>query len=210
MPLPRLSHRALPLALLLALAGLPAEAQQPSRKGFWVGAALGGGLSAEACNGCPDQRTLTGMILAPRFGWGVSERLTIGLEASVWISGTGALSQKSTGETRRLNLALLAEHHPRPNSGLHLDAGIALAGYAGDYPPLLRSAYGPGLLLGVGWTLPVGRELYLDPALGIAGSYLGAVTEENQQAQHRSVARHASDLVVSLGIAFRFHPARRA
>lgn len=143
-----------------------AEVREGGRGGFWGAFGLGaGGESFDLRDGSGYSGELYRPTVSLRLGGTLNQQLRLGGEFLVWINEDGPAVET-------LSSALfIAQLYPVSSSGLYLKGGLALGRNAVDFPD---DGYGVGdtgfaALVGAGWELPLGRRVYLIPAIDLVG-----------------------------------------
>ncbi len=112
-----------------------------------------------SCTVCDPEREL-GPSVGVAFGTYADSRLRVGLEGGLWANDDGEVRESV------YRGGIVAQLHPRPDSGLHLVAGLGWSGYRAE----LITYDAVRLSLGAGWDLPltegwvVGNRVMLDAA----------------------------------------------
>ena len=144
------------LTVAFLFCSIPAFAQSASwnppneaRKGVWFSGGLGiGSLGCSDCDG--RESGLSGGLAV---GGTINERLLLGV-------GTTGFGKTVLGETLSLGtLDARLRFYPKATSGFHINGGLGFGSvsYAGD------AEVGFGLVIGVGWDIPIARNASLTP-----------------------------------------------
>ncbi|MDH3206773.1 MAG: hypothetical protein OEO79_09175 [Gemmatimonadota bacterium] len=150
--------------LVCALFPMPSAAfaqspDEPSPGGIWWEISAGAGGMRLTCAICDPTREL-GPAISGAVGAYGSPRVRVGLEGGGWANDDGDVRESV------YRAGLVAQLHPRPDSGLHLIGGLGWSGYRAE----LFTYDAIRLTLGAGWDLPltgdwvVGNRLLLDAA----------------------------------------------
>jgi hypothetical protein len=164
------------LAMCFAVGAGPAHAgtYPHERNGFFIGFGLGWGNAGLDLNGVDNldrQNSGSGNF---RFGWAVSENLTLGLESSSWvkqwdIQGTG-LDLKLTGTVTTFAVTYFPQ-----NMGLYLRGGLGFSDgiveVSGGGSSINQTETGLGLLGAVGYEWRLTQKFALGPQ--VEWAYLG-------------------------------------
>ena len=164
------------LAALASLFGTPASAQdaprglvevlEGRRAGFWGGLGVGaGGESFDLQDGAGYNRELYRPTVSVRLGGTVGQHLRLGGEALAWINAEG-------GRTETLSSFLfIAQLYPLSSTGLYLKGGAGFGRNEVDFHDGYGSVGDTGFagLLGAGWEMRIGRNLYLNPTVDLVG-----------------------------------------
>lgn len=157
--------------LVAALAFKTADAQSPSRRGFWLAAAFGGGYTTADCDQCDVESRETGSYLALALGGTVSRRVLVGAELNSWYRAI------EDGDESLLGLFTVVQWYPWSARGLHLRTGVgwsyARSGYRLDDKTGKASKLGLGLRFGAGWDIRIRPTVSISPFLGAHIAALG-------------------------------------
>jgi hypothetical protein len=170
-----------------------AEVHEDRRAGFWVGLGVGaGGESFDPRDGSGYTSELYRPTVSLRLGGTVSQGLRLGGEVLAWID------EERDAVHSLSSFLFIGQLYPVSNTGLYLKGGAGLGRSAVDFDD------GSGLgdtgfagLLGAGWELRVGRNLYLNPAVDLV--------------EHRYTARGGEryrERLVNFGLGVLFQSAR--
>jgi hypothetical protein len=190
-----LSLFVLMLAVPVAAAGqdpaTPAPDGQPAslRAGSWWSVSLGAASARLTCDLCQSARDL-GPSLDVVMGTYARPELRLGVEGGLWIHDQGEVRESV------YRAGVQAQLHPRPESGLHLLAGIGWSGYR------VESFHydAARLTLGVGWDLLLRGSWILGNSVTIDAASFGTLSNEATP-----VARDVGLSVVRLGVYVRRH-----
>ena len=160
----RARYLGLPLLVLGMLTGLctaEAQAQQPSRSGFWIESGAGTGGVWVGCSTCEEPEATFGESTYLRAGGALSERVLWGLEAFTLLNETFDPAEgDSTLEVENVSLGPVVLWYPWRNSvfikgGVGLSRGeVRLRGPDEDTVVLGRGI-GSGMSFGLGFDVPV-------------------------------------------------------
>jgi hypothetical protein len=154
----RLARAATLVVAVGALAGAPAAAQQRDHTGFWIDAGLGYGRLRLVCATCSSVGTARGGFATLTLGRSMSERVVLGLEGQLWSHwGRGADEQVRS-------LTLVAQWYPWIRTHFYLRGGTGIvqgpvAPSVAGTPRETVQGTGVGLMLGVGYDVPLDRHL---------------------------------------------------
>ena len=149
----------------LAFASAASAASHPQeRHGFWIG--LGGGVgSAKAtCDDCGSENRETRVVGYVKLGGTLNQRLLLGVEANIW-------SKEEEGVTLNFyNAAATLTFYPQPSSGLFLKGGVGLSFLdtqfrEGTTTVSVDLGDGPGVIVGAGYDVRVGKNISITPAV---------------------------------------------
>jgi Outer membrane protein beta-barrel domain len=144
-------------ALLLS-AAVTAQAQDaPMRQGFWIGGGLGYGSMGLSCDGCDGLGREGGFSGYAKLGGTLSPSFLLGVETNGWTKSEGGATV-SMG-----NLSGAAYWYPAPTTGLFVKAGAGYSVLSADDGTGSGNDSGFGLLAGLGYDVPVGRNLSITP-----------------------------------------------
>ena len=135
------------------------NANEASPAGIWWEISAGAGGMRLTCAICDPTREL-GPAVSGAVGAYGSPRIRVGIEGGGWANEDGDVRESV------YRAGLVAQVHPRVESGLHLIAGLGWSGYRAE----LFTYDAVRLTLGAGWDLPltgswvVGNRLLLDAA----------------------------------------------
>lgn len=196
----RLAAVVVMLALVWHAPALRAQSDSAARHRFWVGIGAGAGSATGTCGGCVDEGTRGGTTFHASVGGGVSERLTLALEPSVWIAGAGAVSQTEKNEVQRGDLALVAYLYPRPARETFVQVGAGFAGYRSTVGTPVRNASGVAAVFGVGHGWRVARSVVVRGSVAAHFGWLGEVREDYETGGSHVLASHATQRVLAIEI----------
>jgi hypothetical protein len=160
------------VAIVLVLSSAAAAQEAPrglavvsegGRGGFWAGLGLGAGAeSFDLRDGAGYSSELYRPTVSVRLGGTVGQPLRLGGEILAWINDQDGVVESLT------SFLFIGQLYPAATTGLYLKGGVGLGRNAVDF----RDGYGVGDtgfagLLGAGWELRVGRQLYLNPAVDL-------------------------------------------
>ena len=169
------------------------EVSDHGRHGFW--GALGVGAGGEAFD-LRDGAGYSGELYRPtislRLGGTPSRYVRLGGELQGWIDDQGSRTESLT------SLLFITQLYPAPATGLYLKGGLGLGRSEVDFD----DGFGIGDtgfagLVGAGWEVRVGRQLYLNPAVDLI--------------QHRYTGRGGDryrERIVNFGIGVLFQSGR--
>jgi hypothetical protein len=155
------SLRAIGFSAVLAvlLAGSASAQQAQKHEGFWIGGGLGYG--SLGCDGCDRTGAPSGYL---KLGGTLRQNILLGVETNGWTKSEAG-NRLTMG-----NVSGAVYWYPMATNGMFVKAG---AGYS-----VLDSGFGStsgfGLLGGVGYDVPVGRNLSITPVANwFRGSFDG-------------------------------------
>jgi hypothetical protein len=148
-----------------------AVVSEGGRGGFWGAIGVGaGGESFDLRDGAGYSNELYQPTVSLRLGGTLNQQLRLGGELLAWINEDGPAVET-------LSSALfIAQLYPVSSAGLYLKGGLGIGRNEVDFPD---GGYGVGDtgfagLVGAGWEIPVGRRVFLVPAVDLVGhSYTG-------------------------------------
>jgi hypothetical protein len=153
-------------ALLTAVLATSAFAQQAqTRDGFWIGGGMGYGSLGLSCDTCTDDVPREGgLALFANLGGTIRPNILAGVEMNAWTDSEGG------ARITMSNVSGTAYWYPMTTMGLFLKAGagysiLSVSSDIGD-----GSDSGFGFLGGIGYDIPVGRNLSITP---VANWYRG-------------------------------------
>ena len=155
---------------LLAAAGLPLAAQRVphgltevrngERGGFWLALGLGaGGEAYDLRDGLGYSDVLYRPTVSLRVGGTISPALRLGGEVLSWID-----DHQQTVETLS-SVLFIGQLYPAGSSGLYLKGGLGLGRNEFQADGLRSGDTGFAGLLGIGYEVPLGRRVFLTPAV---------------------------------------------
>lgn len=153
--------------VLFATTAAPAIAQTAqSAGGVWWEVSAGAGGTRLTCPLCDPKREL-GPAIGGALGAYANPRLRLGIEGGGW-------TKRDDGDRETVYRAgLVSQLHPRPNSGLHVIAGLGWSGYRTE--EITYDAV--RLTLGAGWDLPLTRAWSVGNRLTVDASSHAALKE---------------------------------
>jgi hypothetical protein len=136
-----------------------AEGQSARRvPGYWVGLAAAGASGGLACEGCTDTDSRLGPSAVVTLGKTVSRKVAFGLEVSGW--------RRSIDRAVDHQGYLMATAYVFPGwAGTYLSGGVGLGRFVSaiDRERDRTSSLAGAVRLGVGYDMPLGRELSFAP-----------------------------------------------
>ena len=199
------SSRSLPTSqvtsrlLLVAAVPVAADTKSHERTGFFIGFGLGGG-SAGAEPG-PDAVAFGVTELSResggsgnfRFGWSVTDRMTLGLENSTWLKNYD-IAGTSIDATITLNVTTFAMTYFPGNVGFYLRGGLGIGTAGVSYEQggakVSGSVVGPAILAATGYEWRLTRKFALGPQL--QWSFLGIDDEDIENPDFFSITAQAT------------------
>lgn len=178
---------------LLVTSELPAQRLR-TRSGFWYAFGLGPGWARVSCQICQaDHRP--GLSAYLRLGGGLKSNVLIGAELAAWNRNTGQVEQALVA------LSAAAYWYPSRRRPLYLKGGIGFSTHRAEDGTDVITSTGLGPQLGIGYELPVGRNVFLAPFFNAAyGSLAGGVKFNGGQ-----VTDQATVTLVQIGVALTGH-----
>ena len=176
---------------LLGLISSPAAAQEASqrRSGFWLNVGLGWGSADQNCDNCGDTERESGVMGQFALGATISPSVLLGVESNGWYK-----EENGRKLLMGTSFAAVAYFYPSATGNLFVKGGVGLASYYFSNGST-DDDNGLGLLVGVGYDLPLGAKFSITPVAtfqyGVMGDY--------------KTAQGVSQNVISLGAAFTFH-----
>lgn len=150
-----------PLAAQRAPRGLT-EVRSGERSGFWLGLGLGaGGESFDLRDGLGYSDVLYRPTVSLRLGGTVTPAVRLGGEVLSWINDRGR-----TVETLS-SVLFIGQLYPAGRSGLYLKGGLGVGRNEVKVDGLDAGDTGFAGLLGLGYELPIGRRVFLTPAVDV-------------------------------------------
>ena len=160
------------LAAMFLLAAAPLAAQHPhsrlrevqrtERQGFWIGFGVGGGENSTQYRPGPSSYGpgISGGSLSLKLGGTPSRNVLLGGEVYVWFHELG------DGTDESLSSAMfITQIYPFDGAGLYFKGGVGLTAYDVSDRFLDFSEEGYGGVLGVGYEIQVGRNVFLVPTV---------------------------------------------
>lgn len=160
------------LAVLCLAAAAPLAAQHPhsrlrevhrtGREGFWIGIGVGAGQNATQYRPGPSSYgpDISGGSLNLKLGGSPSSHVLLGADLYAWVHDLG------DGTDESLSSAMfIAQVYPFDNAGLFFKGGAGLTAYNVSDRFLDFSEGGYGGVVGAGYEIRVGRNVYLVPSL---------------------------------------------
>ncbi|MCC6989033.1 MAG: hypothetical protein IT181_08550 [Acidobacteria bacterium] len=186
------------VVVVLLLWGVTPAPAQSVTSGAWFSA--GGGVGW--AGGFP----VSGALAAPsgyvRGGWALNDQVRLGAEFNAWRPSPDDLDYRTA--YRMYNLAATVTFYPAAHPGLHFRAGAGLGIVAGDVDLykglLLDAAKGPGLVVGLGYDVPVGRHVSITPTVSLWAARIGDLSS-GQTVLRNNWSQHVID--ITLGVTFR-------
>jgi hypothetical protein len=184
----------------LAFASVASAGSHPQeRHGFWIG--LGGGVgSAKAtCDDCESGNRETGVAAYVKLGGTLNERLLLGFEGNIW-------SKEQEGVTLNFyNAAATLTLYPQPASGFFIKGGVGLSFLDTEFRDGTTAVTvdlgdGPGVILGVGYDVRVGRNISITPGVNFWYGKPGDITFGGE-----TIFRNWKQNVVDFTVGVTFH-----
>ena len=173
-----MSLRLMASACVLAALALsqPANAQQPTLRGPWLGAGIGTASASVNCDICSDDRNggFSGFLTG---GLTLSPSVRLGAELNGWFDSTDEISQ------RTLLYGASAYWNPSPGSQWFLKGGLGVLNYHADDvsdeddDPLGASA--AALQIGAGYEFQASPRFRISPYANLLVSTSGNLTSGN-------------------------------
>ncbi len=157
------------------------DASAQTRKGFWFG--IGGGLgSADAkCDDCGGGDRETGGSAYLNGGHALNERLLLGVEFNIWSKTyeVPGLDDASAG-VNLYNVSGTLTFYPHTSGGFFLKGGggvslLDLELRAAGSTLTAELGKGPGMIVGAGYDIPLGRRIAITPGLNYRYGRIGDV-----------------------------------
>jgi len=153
---------------LLTIVHRPADAQDNNntRRGVWLGLAMGYGSARFSCDTCLNTPGLGGWTITGGLGLTPSNHVRVGIEWRQWVNGL----KESQWLQKIESATLLLSYYPRIHGGPVIEAGGGLASYlsgtgtGNPLRPISRatapsfSGTGWGVSYGAGWEVVWGRH----------------------------------------------------
>ena len=177
------------LALVVVCTLLPAtpilaqsDASVAANAGAWWSASVAYGGARLTCDICDPTRD-AGPAIEMAIGAYASPAVRVGLEAGGWTFLEGDFRETV------LTAGVVAEVHPRQDSGLHLIGGMGWTGYrANDVDAVDDEGFRYDALrvrLGVGWDLPLTRNWVVGNRVTLDSSSFGTLKDEDTDVDNR-------------------------
>jgi hypothetical protein len=164
------------LLLSVALATSPAlllSQEPPLRHGLWIGFGLGAGQIERWSDQEPATRATT-ITASLQGGIVVVPALRIGLEANGWGLQSSNPNDPTKGETVN-ELLIIARLYPWPAQNFFLKAGYGWGEYHNKDAAFQGSHALGAVSFGIGYDVPVGRNLFVTLAADYTRAPLGSV-----------------------------------
>jgi hypothetical protein len=186
-------------ASLASVTVVSAGSHAQERHGFWIG--LGGGVgSAKAtCDDCGSSNRKTGVAGYVKLGGTLNEHLLLGGEFNIW-------SKEEEGVTVNFyNAAATLTVYPQASSGFFLKGGVGLSFVDtqlrdGSTTLTVDLGDGPGVIVGAGYDVRVGRNISITPAVNFWYGKPGGVTLGGE-----TIFRNWRQNVVDFTVGVTFH-----
>lgn len=156
-------------SLVVAVLGVgwPSAAGAQTREGFYFGLGGGVGWATLSCDRCVDEERQAGGSGYVRAGWTLNPHLLIGGELNVWARHDDPFDVDQW--TYRYNASATATVYPTAASGFFVKGGAGLSYLDvdrdfGDESVSLELGDGPGVVVGAGYDIHLGR-VALTPAV---------------------------------------------
>lgn len=176
--------------LLLALALLPASGAAQGSPSFWGGIGVGTGSARLSCDICTNDRT-AGMTASAALGFGVGERVRLGVEGNAWRDKEGDL------ETILWSASLVGYLYPSSTRAFWTKLGAGIMRYQADDDGDRIDANTFGLLAGVGYDIPMTGNLSVGPFVTLATSSRADLKDGD-----RTIRERVSHSLLHLGVVF--------
>lgn len=167
------------VSLSLVLGSVDASAQERNGFSFGVGAGLG---SADAtCDDCGSGDRETSGSGYLKGGYALNEHLLLGVEFNLWTKTYDVPGFDNASSTVNVyNVSGTMTFYPQASSGLFLKggAGVSLLDLelkASGSTLTADVGKGPGLIVGAGYDIPVGRHVAITPAVNFWYGQIGDV-----------------------------------
>ena len=177
-------------AALLALILLPASGAAQGSPSFWGGVGVGTGSARLSCDICTNDRT-AGMTASAALGFGVGERVRLGVEGNAWRDKEGDL------ETILWSASLVGYFHPSGTRAFWTKLGAGIMRYQADDDGDRIDANTFGLLAGVGYDIPMTGSLSVGPFVTLATSSRADLKDGD-----RTIRERVSHSLLHLGVVF--------
>ncbi|MEO8089847.1 MAG: outer membrane beta-barrel protein [Gemmatimonadales bacterium] len=140
--------------LAVLLAGSASAQQAQTRQGFWIGGGAGYGSMGLSCDGCAPTDRVGAPSAYLALGGTLRQNILVGVETNLWT--------KSDAGTRltMTNISGAVYWYPMTTTGLFVKGG---AGFSALDSGFGGGTSGFGVLGGVGYDVPVARNLSITP-----------------------------------------------
>jgi len=177
-------------AVLLGLILLPAPGAAQGSPSFWGGIGVGTGSARLSCDICTNDRT-AGMTASAALGFGVGERVRLGVEGNAWREKEGDL------ETILWSGSLVGYLYPSGTRAFWTKLGAGIMRYQADDDGDRVDANTFGLLAGVGYDIAMTGSLSVGPYVTLATSSRADLKDGD-----RTIRERVSHSLLHLGVVF--------
>lgn len=179
-------------ALAAAVCGLLPEAAsaQESSPRFWGGVGVGTGSARVSCDICENDRE-AGMTASAALGFGLGERVRLGVEGNAW------LDQDDNLDTLLWSATFSGYLYPRGTEGLWTKAGMGIMRYRAETDRDDVEANAFGVLIGAGYDIPMSGPFTVGPFVTLATS-----SRADLKRGETVVRNRVSHSLIHLGVVF--------
>ena len=175
----RSTHVSLTASCVLLLLGVlfPASAAAQDRKGFWFGIGGGYGSANVTCDDCGDSSRESSGAVYLKGGWTANPRVLVGGEFNVWAKKF-AVEPGTDATVNIYNFSGTVTVYPAASGGFFVKGGGGVAFTGIDLSPSgttisVDLGKGPGVIVGAGYDVKLGRRVALTPAVNFWYGSLG-------------------------------------
>ena len=189
--------------------------QSPAGLRFWIGLELGYGFASPVCAACGEEGPQGGTTANVLLGFIFGGNLALGLQASLWVDGAG-IYEKRDDKIYRTNFMAIAGYYPWDEDPWFAKVGFGFSVYnaynryeparldpAGNELPSQVHGEGGGVLVGIGYDIPLAEEFVLSPTLTYFYGSLGPLVLDNT----RAIGEQSPMNLIELNLAFAFRSA---
>jgi hypothetical protein len=137
-----------------------------------------------------------GATVALKVGGTLSSRVLLGAELTAW-SGLAVAIPSGRRDTTLANLLAAAYFYPVPSAGFFLKAGVGVSSYA-RHERRGSTSRGVGLGVGIGYDVPIGRNISLTPAANFIRGFVDDASTTNASGTRTGLKHNVLD--VTLGV----------
>jgi opacity protein-like surface antigen len=177
-------------AVLLALTLLPTPGVAQGSPSFWGGIGVGTGSARLSCDICTNDRT-AGMSGSAAVGFGVGQRVRLGVEGNAWRDKDGEL------ETLLWSASLVGYLYPAGSRAFWTKLGAGIMRYQAEDARDDIDANTFGLLVGAGYDIPMTGSLSVGPYVTLATS-----SRADLKSGDRTIRERVSHSLLHLGVVF--------
>lgn len=184
-----------PIIALMVLVPLAATAQEPQeRKGFGISFGLGGGSASVDCSGCNSDRE-TGFSGYLRLGGHVRPDLMVAFESNGYTKSSDGV------DTSGGFYSVALQWYPNVEKGFYMKGNLGVAAVLEDYDDGDEfTVAAPGVGLGVGYDLRLGKNFSLTPYMNLVFTGNGDVKYNDS-----STGVNARFNLIQIGLGFTWH-----